>query len=222
MLLRFFSSFRLSRSPNTWHVIRPRIPVGITTILFVLCIGVGFNLFFAIGGAGVLYDRHPDHPVTNFFAAYTHFPLVAILVQLAVLGEAMLVRYDLIRQKDAVLVLLPGGICQCTDVSKTQRRRMKLMGYSTIQQITLDVLNRSESRPKKVATLNLNAFDPGALQQSQSVPTRVKRCEFHFIYRDGTRETWIPAGGYEHFYAEIAQWILADYRAFTLGQRSKQ
>src|SRR5271166_5003185 len=71
----------------------------------------------------VSFSRHPDQPATNFFAAYIHFPLVSILVQLAVFGEAMLVRYNAIRQKDEVLVLLPGGICLCTDMSKTPRRR---------------------------------------------------------------------------------------------------
>jgi len=208
--------------PNTWHVIYPRIPVDITTIACALGVGVCYNLCFVIAGDGALYDSHPDHPVTNFFAAYTHYPQIAILVQLAVIGVTMLYRYVAMREKDAELALLPEGICQLTNMSKPLRRRMKLMGYDTIQQITLDVLNRSESRPKKIATVTLKAFDPGSLQQPQPVPTPVKRCEYHIFYRDGTSETWIPARGYEYCYAEIAEWIVADYCAFTLERLSEQ
>lgn len=216
--------------PDTWHVIRPKSQVRITTLLGPLLLGPLFTVF-ALGFADtILFNTSNQQFGNSLLDLYIHDPLLAIVAHLAAIGLTIwltrLLRRHAINLQDAVLVLLPTGIFHGKRLSDENKRSMKFIPYNTIQRIGLKVSKSGEifdiPIEKKIATFDLNACDPRSLQQREPVPPIFGRFEFHFYDKQGRKATWFPPQVYEKELHEIAQWVLNDYRAFVLQELSKR
>lgn len=222
LILQHIQSEQIS---DTWHVMRPQRQVRIATIGGMIVFGLGFNLLFDEIGSSILSNMTKQQLGNTLVDAYIHYPLPAILTQLAAIWLTLLLRRYAITVQDAIFVLLPEGIFHCKRLSDENRRKIAYIEYQKIQRMVLEVSKGGDLVQRKVATFDLSPLDPSSLQENKTVPPIFGRFEFHFYDKDGTKTTWFPPQIYRPGFlgvAEIAQWVLDGYRAFALEQLSKR